>query len=306
VSSKKTILLLGSTGFLGSSVLNSLKSKNMMGWDILLSKSAPPGNSPVFTFLDSNSGPMKRFQFSELSNNSSQSFVVINCASSRNSGSKELSMHGNFEFPKKVLQSLLGTREPSIRWIQIETFWQYSKDSIPDENYVFWKNQFKNFLAETSKDKKFVVNSLTLSHLLGPFDNPNRFLPQLFSKIQRNAVVKVSSPNEVFCLTDVRDVAEHLVSTVDSEQLDQNMQNALFPSNHLTLREIVNGFIRVSGSQSQVEFNEVNEVFNPTLVFSEQPPILDSQHSILRSLDSTFSDIHQWLAELQRIGNLHQ
>lgn len=304
MSNKKSLLLLGSTGFLGSTVLKKLNSVQMSDWDIILSQSSTPGNTLIFTIQDFGSLTSRNIEASKLADYLGKDLVVINCASSRNSGNDESSKQGNFEFPKRVLQALLEIDRLSTRWIQIETFWQYSKDAIPDPNYVFWKNQFKEFLNKVPNNKKLTTDNLTLPHLVGPFDNPNRFLPKVFSKILRNEEVLINSPDEVFSMTDVRDVAEYLVSSLNIKHLEQDSQSLLFPFNEESLREIVNQFIKISESQSRVQFKESKEISNPRLLLRDQPALLCSSLTNLRSLESTFDDMSQWLAELHEIDNI--
>jgi len=304
VSNKKSLLLLGSTGFLGSTVLKKLNSAQMPDWEIILSQSSTPDNTLSFTIQDFGSLTSRQIEVSKLADFLGKDLVVMNCASSRNSGNNESSKQGNFEFPKRVLQALLEIEGLSTRWIQIETFWQYSKDAIPDPNYVFWKNQFKEFLNKVSDNNKLTIDNLTLSHLVGPFDNPNRFLPKVFAKMLRNEEVLVNSPDEDFSMTDVRDVAEYLISTLNKKRLEQDSQSLLFPFNEESLREIVTQFIKISGSQSQVQFKESIKISNPRLVLSEQPALLHASLTNLRSLESTFYDMSQWLAELHEIDNI--
>jgi nucleoside-diphosphate-sugar epimerase len=169
---------------------------------------------------------------------------------------------------------------------------------------VYWKNQFKDLLKEFSSNKNLQVSSLTLPHLVGPFDNPDRFLPRIFAKMLKNESVAVNLPDEVFCLADVRDVAEYLIQAISKKTAGQEPQTLLFPFIEMTLREIVNRFIIVSGSESHVHFVEASKSSNPSMILSEQPSLLDSNQHSLRSLDTTFTDIFQWLSRHHKIDNL--
>lgn len=304
MSRKKSLLLLGSTGFLGSAVLDRLKSEHLEGWEILISRSSSPENPSPFTLLNSDFGPGVAFEFSNFSDLQDTDLVVINCASSRNSRNEELSQQGNFEYPKKVLELLLNVRDLRVRWIQIETYWQYSKTAIPDASYVLWKNRFSALLTESSRNERLVVEKLALPHLIGPFDNPSRFLPKLFSKLFKNESAVVNSPDEVFYLADVRDVANYLTRALYESKANQDLVALLFPFHELPLREIVHRFTTTVSSDSNVQFESASKNSNPHLTPTEQPPMLDSSQQILRSLESTFADIAQWLSGPQRIDNL--
>jgi nucleoside-diphosphate-sugar epimerase len=301
---KKSLLLLGSTGFLGSAIVRALRSEDLSDWDLVASQTSSLKNSLDFSFLDLQVEAKKFKQTQNLTNALNKDLVIINCASSRYSTSKEVSRQSNFEFPKKVLETLIAAEGPQIDWIQIETFWQYSKSPIPDAKYVFWKNQFKAFLEESSGNKNFKVSNLTLPHLVGPFDNPDRFLPRTFAKMLKNGEVTINSPDEIFSLADVRDVAEYLVQRLNKKTTVQNPQTFLFPFNEMTLREIINLFLKISGSDSHVRFIETSKSSNPSLILSEQPKILNLDLHLLRSLDTTFNDTFQWLSGHHKIASL--
>lgn len=304
MSSKKSLLLLGSTGFLGSAVINSLKSEKIEDWDLVISQTSPPGSPLLFYSLKSDYAHEKVSQSPISANDLNSDLVVINCASSRNSNNNELSQQSNFTFPKKVLESLLANKDLRVYWIQIETFWQYSKFPIPDIDYVFWKNQFKTILEESSFNNNLKVSSLTLPHLVGPYDNPDRFLPRTFTKMLKNEKVTVNSPDEVFSLADVRDVAEYLAGLLNNTITNQIPNSHLFPFFELTLREIINCFLIISNSDSHIEIIENSNKSNPSMILGDQPPLLLSDQHLLRSLDTTFTDIFQWLSGHHKIGSL--
>lgn len=300
----KSLILLGSTGFLGTAVLNLLKSDPIADLDVLISQSTPPNAPMSFTLLEPDFRYGHKLESTNLARALNSDLVIINCASSRNSKNEELSVQGNFTFPKQVLEKLLAINELRIRWIQIETFWQYSESLNQDASYVFWKNQFGHLLTKNSNNENLVVNKVVLPHLIGPFDGIDRFLPRLFSTILKGERLHITSPDEVFCIADVRNVAQYLVSGLSHKFSDQDSHSVLFPFTEIQLREIVYRFMRISVNRSQVEFLETSDNSNPILRLSEQPPLLTTVQQSFHSLDTTFSDIARWLSELQHIDNL--
>jgi hypothetical protein len=205
---------------------------------------------------------------------------------------------------KNVLDTLLGINGIRITWVQVETFWQYSTGSTPDESYVLWKNRFGHLLTEYSSHGNLLVERLVLPHLIGPLDNPFRFLPRLFSKILEGEGLRVEAPEENFCLADVRDAAQYLVGLLSNSHTKQDTHSALFPFIEIPLREIVHRFITISGYRSRIQFVETSKHSNPALNLNEQPPLLDADQLALHDLDSTLSDIVRWLSELQHVDNL--
>lgn len=304
MSTRKCLLLLGSTGFLGSAIVDSFRSQRENDWDLIVSKSSPIEASLFFNFIDFDLKLERETKALNFINTSEVDLVVINCASSRNSKKKDLSQQSNFEFPKKVLESLTATVDSQINWIQIETFWQYSKNPTPDADYVHWKNQFKTLLKEFSNYRNLNVFNLTLPHLIGPFDDLDRFLPRVFTILLRNEKVGVNSPDEIFCLADVRDVAQYLIQVFRCTTTFQKSRTLLFPFFELTLQEIIEQFQLVSKSHSIVDFIETSKVSNPPMILTEQPPLLRSDEQLLRNLDATFTDIFKSLSGHYKIGTL--
>ena len=295
---KRSLLLLGSTGFLGSSILRILRCEDLSDLDVLISHSSRINELTPSNFLNLSFMNGETFNISNLASDLNLDLVVINCAASRNSGDDDLTKEGNFTFPKMVLETLLAIPKIRIKWIQIETFWQYSNGSTPDESYVLWKNRFSNLLTESSEHGNILVEKLVLSHLIGPFDNPHRFLPRLFSKMLAGEMLQVNSPNEFFCLTDVRDVSHYLVKILANSKSRIDSARALFPSIEIQLQDIIDLFREISGSVSQIQFYETKRNSNPALKLEQQPPLLSSNLVSLRSLNSSFSDIARWLSTL--------
>jgi len=304
VSNQKTLILLGSTGFLGNAIVDSMKLDGVADVNTLLVQSSITGDTLNLYQLDSSDEVRETFEFSQLRNTFGSELVVLNCASSRHSKDEDRSKLANYLYPKKVLEKLLTTDHIRIKWIQTETFWQYSSSSIPDSRYIFWKNQFGQFLSESVVAENLIVEKIVLPHLIGPGDKVFRFLPQLFSTIMKGEDLQVTCPEEVFCLADVRDVASYLVYCLKSDWPKHNISTALFPFVEIQLQEIIGRFTEISESTGQVHFRPCVEASNPALILEEQPKILSSSTAPLRSIQTTFSEIAKWLSEVQAIDNL--
>ncbi len=300
----KSLILLGSTGFLGAAILDSLKSKSLLDLDVLTSRSSPPNEAFTLDLLEPDFASARKLDSASLFSALKSDVTIINCASSRNSKNEETSLQGNYMFPKEVLETLLAISGVQIRWIQIETFWQYSKYSSPDARYVFWKNQFGSLLAEYSTHENIAVEKVTLPHLIGPFDSPHRFLPRLFLKILKGEHVYINSPEDIFCIADVRDVAHYLVDSAYNKSRPINLPTALFPFTEIQLQEIVHKFSKISNSRPHIEFLNTLDSSNPILHLSEQPPLLEITGQSLLNFDTTLSDIAKWLSGLELVDNL--
>jgi nucleoside-diphosphate-sugar epimerase len=304
VSSKNALLLLGSTGFLGRAVVDLLYFEPNKHLDIFVAKSPASTNSIPVNLLTSGYKVGFEFELSKLMQSNYSNLAIINCASSRNSNNEELAREGNFEYPCRVLEQLLGASDINVEWIQIETYWQYTKSPIPDKSYVFWKNQFSVFLDEYPQRERLRIKRLTLPHLIGPNDDPRRFLPKLLSNLIHGNSTVVNADGDIFYLADVRDVAKVLVPNSFGQINRLIDHKQLFPFYDLTLREIIDKFSLTANCGSKIELKDASNKSNPTLNLSEQPQLLGSAHQLLRSLDETFSDIAKWLSTLQQLGNL--
>jgi hypothetical protein len=304
MQNRKSLILLGSTGFLGTTVLNLLKSEPLADLDIMVSKNTGPNETIFLNLLDIDFRLGRKLNIVNLSKDLNPDLLIINCASSRNSNNEEMSMQGNFTFPKQVLESLLGINGLQIRWIQMETFWQYSSSLSNDKSYVFWKNQFGHLLSTNSTKENFMLHKVVLPHLIGPYDDTLRFLPKIFLKILKGEGLQITSPDEVFCIADVRNVAQYLVSNISGKSQGQDLTSALFPFTEIQLGTIIRRFMKISDSKSQIEFLDNLGKSNPILNLSEQPPLLNLIQKSPYSIDTTFSDIASWLSELQSIDSL--
>ena len=304
MSSKTALLVLGSTGFLGRAVVDLLRFEPTKHLDIFVAKSSPLESATPINLLTSGFRLGNEFDLSKLTGSNYSHLAIINCASSRNSNNEQLARLGNFEYPSRVLEQLLGVSNLNVEWIQIETYWQYTKSPIPDKSYVFWKNQFSTLLDQLPQGEAIRVKKLTLPHLIGPNDDPRRFLPKLLSNlINRNSTI-VNSDGDIFYLADVRDVAKVLVPNSYGQIESLINREQLFPFYDLSLREFIDSFSLRTDSGSKIEINSDSNKSNPTLNLSEQPQLLGSRHQLLRSLDETFSDIAKWLSTLHQLGNL--
>ena len=88
----KSLILLGSTGFLGAAILDSLKSKSLFDLDILTSRSSPPDEAFTLNLLEPDFASARKLDSASLFSALKSDVTVINCASSRNTKNEELSL----------------------------------------------------------------------------------------------------------------------------------------------------------------------------------------------------------------------
>lgn len=299
-----SLLLLGSTGFLGRSVFRELLPLTKLEHELLISQNTAAEAMIRLTRFGPDSIKTEAFDLDEANGLPYSNVVVVNCASSRRSQDETISKLGNYDFPKRILEALSRNQNSRIHWVQFETFWQYSKSGLPDPTYVFWKNQFGSELEAFSLKPQITYQKVVLPHLIGPDDGLNRFLPRIFLKLLKGEDVVLNSPNEKFHLTDARDVAKWLVSTIRNHEWQTINSSVLFPSHELTLQEIVNRFALHTNSNSMITSIHDDKYSNPLLIKEDQPPVASLELMSLRTIDITFADIAQWLSEVAHIDSL--
>ncbi len=300
----ESLLLLGSTGFLGKSIVRELMPLGEIGQDLLISQNTNADDPLRLTRLGPDFKELEEFNLEGREGLPHANIVVVNCASSRYSQDEATSRLGNYEFPRRILDSLLRNENSRIHWVQFETFWQYSKSVLPDPTYVFWKNRFGSDLEEISHKTQVTYHKVVLPHLIGPDDNPNRFLPRTFLRLLRGEDVVLNSPEEIFHVTDARDVAKWLVSTTLNRENRLSNISELFPSHEMTLQEIVSRFASQFHSDSIITSVPDEKFTNPSLILADQPPMANLQIASLRTIDTTFADISQWLSGITQIDSL--
>lgn len=175
---KKTILMTGATGFLGSNILKQLLLKR--GYEIIILKRS---FSNVWRIKDI----IKEIRYFNLGENSVEDIfrnmdidVILHCAT--HYGRKETDIfnviEANLLMPLRLLE--IGKKNGVKCFI--------NTDTILDKRinyYSMSKNQFKSWL-EMNSDNLICINVL-LEHFYGPFDDKTKFTAFVIDKLLNNA-----------------------------------------------------------------------------------------------------------------------
>lgn len=223
-------------------------------------------------------------------------FEIINCASVRYSRDGNDSQRGNFDTPKMILENAIGLSNQVIKWIQPESFWQYTQDRTPDPEYVRWKNSFGLVLEEFSHMSKIKHQRVVLPHLFGVNDDLNRFFPKLFGRLLNQATVNISGGGDIFAIADVADVSSYFMQLLAENSFEFRDNLVIFPYHEIALRDLVGEFLANSTSQPTIIWEKTSSTTNPTMNLTRD--------FIGRKLDLTLtpiqrsvSNIRSWLTQ---------
>lgn len=173
MTDKRTILLTGGTGFLGSNLLQKLVLEN---YRVILLKRSTSNTSHISDTL--NEVTTYDIDKIDIENvfRANQIDVIIHCAT--NYGRKEIEplmlLEANLILPLKLLQ-LVSRRNPSCF---------INTDTILDKGvnyYSLSKSQFKEWLTVYSSDMACV--NVSLEHFYGPYDDETKFVTYIIHKI---------------------------------------------------------------------------------------------------------------------------
>lgn len=285
------ILIIGSSGFLGRTILKTLFESTAHPNSVYRLVRT---NNQIFVSPHPNERN-SQITLEEFVFGSDKEIQIINCASSRYSRSNRESKQANYWMPKEILDITTESYRKKITWIQPESFWQYTLDTTPDSEYVYWKNRFGNELDEVLKTfKHFDCARIVLPHLFGVNDTYSRFIPKLFKSLLCEDLVYVNGREDDFVVADIADVANYCLHLLEKNTITPNGNVVLFPYHEITLGNLVNKFLDGRGISPKIIWNKSSTSLNPSmnlkLDFSGVPA-----NTVLTPLENSLINIGSWL-----------
>jgi len=203
---KKTVLLTGATGFLGSYLLDALLLK---GYKVIILKRTISNLWRIehlmsqVTSYDVDVEPLE-LAFSE----QNIDYVIHTaCHYGRNGDSISKIAETNLMFSLRIL-------EASIKF-NTDTF--FNTDTLLSKHlnvYTLSKKHFVEWLQQNS-DKIQVVN-LKLEHMYGPKDDTSKFVPWVMSQLKENAAdIKLTEGKQLRDFIYIDDVVSAYLSTLE-------------------------------------------------------------------------------------------
>lgn len=265
------VLILGSSGFLG----NEIKTLILERYDGSIDLYFTTRDINCSLQLNKVGGLKKQESLSTFIENLDTKLYIINCISARGASSSKEKRLANYEIPSSIFQLLVSKSTVPIVWVQPESFWQYVGHNAPDKEYVYWKDQLSHLL-KLSRDTTNVSSfTLVLFHLIGQNDNPKRFLPRLFSRLQNASLIELENPDNTFYLTDVADVADFIVSNLQEELFLKDGRTYAYPFHRIKLCELVDTYLLLLKKKPKVKYIYNRNKESPTddRDFSEIPRV---------------------------------
>jgi|688.fasta_scaffold102430_2 nucleoside-diphosphate-sugar epimerase len=149
--SQERILVIGSTGFIGTHILSICSNMNTL---------VLPNEK-----LDMES----KLQLLNPT-------IIINAVASKITALKQGSLESNFNFPKLIFSKAFSFN-PNLRWVQLASYYELQQVYGRSDYYTHHKSQFRDFI-NSSPYKNQVVN-LILPHVAGPNENSSRLFSTL-------------------------------------------------------------------------------------------------------------------------------
>lgn len=285
-------LIVGASGFLGKRVVQDILAQS-------------PESQNVYRTLRVNDqisigslAPNIKYQetLEEFFATRNCKFDIINCASVRYPLEKIDSQMGNFEIPKLILESAIRNSSQVIKWIQPESFWQYTQDKTPDPEYVKWKNRFGIVLEELSLLSKIEHQRVVLPHLFGIDDDFNRFFPKLFGKLLNQNTVNIAGGSEIFTIADVADVSGYFKELLMGNTFGIQDNLVIFPHHEITLRSLVDEFLSGSNLVPTIIWEEPSLATNPRMKLSQNFLGIKLNVSIT-PIQTSLTSLRSWLIQ---------
>jgi CDP-3, 6-dideoxy-D-glycero-L-glycero-4-hexulose-4-reductase len=197
---KKNILITGSTGFVGSNILNQLLKKNIHIYDVLREKNK---NKRIINKLKSNKNyhPIFYKKFNELETKIKKIKIdtVINCATyySNKNDLKTIQnlIQTNIIFCSIILEIV---KNKVKKFINFGSMMEYSdsNDFSPQNFYAITKYSFQK-IEEFYKtnNKKIKFYDLKLYETYGSNDKRKKIIPIIINNYLKNKYIKIVSRN---------------------------------------------------------------------------------------------------------------
>ncbi len=246
---RKSILLTGATGFLGSNLLRAFLDKE---WDVSIIKRSFSNTSrihnllPKISFLDIDIDPLE----SIFDQRSSFDAVVhtATCYGRRGETASQV-MEANLVFPLKLLEIAAFFNTPAF--FNTATI-LYSFLNI----YALSKRQFEDWGRIFSCQKKIGFVNLKLEQIYGPGDDDSKFTTFIFESLKKNVSRIELTPGEqkrdFIYIDDV--VSAYILLLEGFKKENEFSEYDIGSGKAVSIREFVECVKEISGSNSELIF----------------------------------------------------
>ena len=243
---KTSILITGSSGFIGSNIIKSLKSE-----DVFFTYRSTDGS---FKIKCNNNKKIEDFD----------DIVVLHLATyfSKKNDDEKLIYEGNIAFGQKLLEKIEGFKIKKI--IYTNTMFNFYKDDqIRDLFYTKTKNEFSKLLLDFSDSKKIKYEEIFLDNTFGMFDKRKKIIPLIIESIYKNNENPIQNPNSFINTIYVEDVAQRLKISLFSEDVGKSCFIENKQVNILSIYEFLNEYYKSKVINSEKLIYQSNDYINP-------------------------------------------
>ena len=196
------LIISGSSGFIGTNLLNYLQNQNI--YRVKKDKS----NEEIY-FLDSLNNKINKLE-------SSNNFTFIHLATffTKDISLDKFVYESNYQYGKKILNKLENINLEKI--IYTNSMYCYYPDSKTRElQYTKSKLEFSDYLNKYCVDKKISYEEIFLDNTYGPNDSRDKILPNIVKSILNFQENPILNPNNLVNLIHVNDVVSQLIDAAN-------------------------------------------------------------------------------------------
>ena len=255
---RRSILLTGATGFIGSCVAQALRTS---GHEVLILKRKTSdtrriahllADSANVTAYDIESNPLSRV----FENHRPHAVIHMATVYGRSGESLSDVIAGNLALPVFLLEAALAAG--TSLFLNADSF-SARGNSLPRglESYVMTKRQFRQAAELLSRDGAIRFINAQIEHPYGPRDRAGKFVPALIGALLRNSATFEMTPGQQcrdFVFVD--DVADAFVALVErADALSAEVQTVEIGSGaSMPLREFVTLVKDLVGASTELKF----------------------------------------------------
>ena len=246
------ILLTGSSGFIGSEILDQLSKNNI----IYITQR---NKKKVKKKINQN---IKKVYFKNYDNLNDKLSklkidIVIHCATHyiKNHTSKDIKKlsDSNILFGNVILENLRSMKVK--KFIYFNTVWE-NYNSIKKNYfnlYAVYKSIFKELIAYYKKNLTFIkFYNLSISDTFGALDKRKKIINVLKSNYKKNKSTKILSKNLYLNLLNVEDIVEAVKILIKKNY--KSNEYVLKNSKYYSLKEIINGINNTSIKKIKIQW----------------------------------------------------
>jgi nucleoside-diphosphate-sugar epimerase len=145
--------------------------------------------------------------------------IVINCSASKVDATWTESFEANIEFQLKCLKILLKYCGNSFKWIQVGSYFEMQIPLGRVDNYSLDKQICRSILNRLQVDGHFKLTTIFLPHIFGKGEDINRIIPSLIENLQKGQIAEISRGEQFLPILGIEDCCSAIAASILTDQL---------------------------------------------------------------------------------------